>query len=58
VFKIVKDISENGNHITEKLSIADLIQIGGAAAVEYTGGPFINVKYIILLIIKDRKKKQ
>jgi len=26
------------------LSCADLIQIGGAAAVEYCGGPFINVK--------------
>jgi len=26
------------------LSYADLIQIGGAAAVEYCGGPFINVK--------------
>ena len=30
---------EHGNHITEMLSYADLIQLGGYAAVEYCGGP-------------------
>ena len=29
----------DGNHITEMLSYADLIQLGGYAAVEYCGGP-------------------
>jgi len=29
----------HGNHITEMLSYADLIQLGGYAAVEYCGGP-------------------
>lgn len=43
-FKLVKEIKEEGNHITERLSISDLIQIGGAAAVEYTGGPYIELK--------------
>lgn len=28
-----------GNHITVNLSVADLIQLGGYAAVEYCGGP-------------------
>lgn len=32
-----------GNHITAELSLADLIQIGGIAAVEYTGGPTIEI---------------
>jgi catalase (peroxidase I) len=43
-FKMIKEIKEEGNHITERLSISDLIQIGGAAAVEYTGGPYIELK--------------
>ena len=43
-FKIVKEIKEEGNHITERLSISDLIQLGGASAVEYCGGPFIDLK--------------
>lgn len=30
---------EHGNHITEMLTYADLIQLGGYAAVEYCGGP-------------------
>jgi catalase (peroxidase I) len=29
--------------LTHSLSYSDLIQLGGAAAVEYCGGPFINV---------------
>ena len=37
--KIVKDIKEEGNHITAMLSISDLIQLGGYTAVEYCGGP-------------------
>ena len=35
----VKKIKTNGNHITHMLSVADLIQLGGYAAVEYCGGP-------------------
>lgn len=42
--KVINQVKEEGNHITNMLSIPDLIQIGGAAAVEYAGGPFINVK--------------
>ena len=41
----VLDIHSNGNHITRMLSVADLIQIGGAAAVQYSGGPEIDVKF-------------
>lgn len=37
--KEVQEIAEIGNHITHKLSVADLIQLGGYAAVEYCGGP-------------------
>lgn len=37
--KIIEDVKENGNHITELLSISDLIQLGGYTAVEYCGGP-------------------
>jgi catalase (peroxidase I) len=43
-FKTIKEIKEEGNHITERLSISDLIQIGGASAVEYCGGPYIELK--------------
>lgn len=43
-FKVIKDLKEEGNHITERLSISDLIQLGGASAVEYCGGPCIEVK--------------
>lgn len=37
--KQIKEIKDTGNHITEKLTYADLIQLGGYAAVEYCGGP-------------------
>lgn len=37
--KIVEGVKKNGNHITEMLSISDLIQLGGYTAVEYCGGP-------------------
>ncbi len=35
----VKKFKYNGNHITAMLSLSDLIQLGGYAAVEYCGGP-------------------
>ena len=35
----VQEIKKTGNHITTMLSISDLIQLGGYAAVEYCGGP-------------------
>jgi catalase (peroxidase I) len=35
----IEDIKHEGNHITAMLSYADLIQLGGYAAVEYCGGP-------------------
>ena len=35
----ISEISEIGNHITHTLTNADLIQLGGIAAVEYCGGP-------------------
>jgi len=35
----IEDIKHEGNHITAILSYADLIQLGGYAAVEYCGGP-------------------
>ena len=35
----ITDMKEEGNHITEMLSISDLIQMGGYAAVEYCEGP-------------------
>jgi hypothetical protein len=41
---MIQEIQEDGNHITATLSCADLLQLGGAAAVEYCGGPYINVK--------------
>ena len=37
--KQVAEIQKTGNHITDILSMADLIQLGGYAAVEYCGGP-------------------
>lgn len=37
--KQVEEIANEGNHITHKLSHADLLQLGGYAAVEYCGGP-------------------
>lgn len=37
--KEIKAIKNYGNHITHLLSISDLIQLGGYAAVEYCGGP-------------------
>jgi cytochrome c peroxidase len=43
-WKIIQETKEDGNHVTEVLSHADLIQIGGAAAVEYCGGPYIELK--------------
>ena len=43
-FKEVKKLVSDGNHITEMLSMADLIQLGGYAAVEYCGGPAMNFK--------------
>lgn len=42
--KELVDIHQQGNHITEMLSVSDLIQIGGAASIQYCGGPFIDVK--------------
>lgn len=35
----IEEIKTDGNHITAILSYADIIQLGGYAAVEYTGGP-------------------
>lgn len=35
----IYDIQLQGNHITQEMSFADLIQLGGYAAVEYCGGP-------------------
>jgi L-ascorbate peroxidase len=35
----IEDIKFAGNHVTYLLSYADLIQLGGYAAVEYCGGP-------------------
>ena len=43
-FKVIKEIKEEGNHITERLSTSDLIQIGGASVIEYCGGPYIELK--------------
>ncbi len=37
-------MKSEGNHITELLSLSDLIQLGGASAVEYCGGPSISIK--------------
>ena len=35
----IAEINEIGNHVTQVLTFADLIQLGGFAAVEYCGGP-------------------
>jgi catalase (peroxidase I) len=35
----IEEIKTDGNHITDLLSYADIIQLGGYAAVEYCGGP-------------------
>lgn len=43
-YKEFSDIKEQGNHITNLLSIPDLIQVGAAASIQYCGGPFIDVK--------------
>jgi L-ascorbate peroxidase len=43
-FKVIKEIKEEGNHVTDRLSLSDLIQIGGASAIEYSGGPYIEMK--------------
>jgi hypothetical protein len=42
-YKIVEEINYNGNHITTMLTMSDLIQLGGAAAIHYANGPFIDV---------------
>ena len=42
--KEVNEIQISGNHITNMLHTADLIQLGGAAAIEYCGGPKIDIK--------------
>ena len=36
---MIMKLKTNGNHVTELLSYADLIQLGGYTAVEYCGGP-------------------
>jgi L-ascorbate peroxidase len=36
---IIKNVKEDGNHITAMLSYSDLLQLGGYTAVEYCGGP-------------------
>ena len=43
---MVEDIKKEGNHVTEILSMSDLVQLGSIAAVEYCGGPLINFRYI------------
>lgn len=40
----IQDVQYAGNHITSMLSKADLIQLGGAASIQYCGGPFIDVE--------------
>jgi len=40
----IQDVQDNGNHITYMLSKADLIQLGGAATIQYCGGPYIDVE--------------
>ena len=38
-FDQLVDITQTGNHITRMLTVPDILQIGGYAAVEYCGGP-------------------
>ena len=38
-FDQLVDITQTGNHILRMLSVPDILQIGGYAAVEYCGGP-------------------
>ena len=40
----IKDVHKFGNHITAMLSYSDIIQIGGAAAIQYAGGPAIELE--------------
>ena len=40
----IVDIKNHGNHITNVLSMADLIQLGGYAAIEYLEGPIMNFR--------------
>lgn len=40
----IEDIKNDGNHITAILSYADLVQLGGYAAVEYAGGPAMHFR--------------
>ena len=42
-YKVVEEINVDGNHITTMLTMSDLIQIGGASAIHYCNGPFIDV---------------
>ena len=42
--KIIEDVKKYGNHITQHLSYADIIQLAGYAAVEYCGGPSMNFR--------------
>jgi hypothetical protein len=39
----VEEINLDGNHITTMLTMSDLIQLGGASAIHYCNGPFIDV---------------
>eukprot|EP00340_Litonotus_pictus_P003585 CAMPEP_0170514024 /NCGR_PEP_ID=MMETSP0209-20121228/584_1 /TAXON_ID=665100 ORGANISM="Litonotus pictus, Strain P1" /NCGR_SAMPLE_ID=MMETSP0209 /ASSEMBLY_ACC=CAM_ASM_000301 /LENGTH=234 /DNA_ID=CAMNT_0010797923 /DNA_START=62 /DNA_END=766 /DNA_ORIENTATION=- len=43
-YKDVLDVHSFGNHVTAMLSVADILQIGGASAVQFAGGPYIDVK--------------
>jgi L-ascorbate peroxidase len=40
----IKEVKENGNHITDMLSMADLIQLGGICGIQYCGGPTMTFK--------------
>ena len=41
---IVKETQEHGNHVTNLLSQADVLQLAGYTAVEYCGGPAMNFR--------------
>jgi len=43
-YKMIEALKNDGNHITELLSMSDMIQLGGICAVEYCGGPKINFR--------------